>query len=434
MNNNHFAMMRYFRDLGADAHLLLYDNDGVGNLAHFRPEDDTWHIGRWEPYIHQTRLQNGPLGGAALPWAVVQYLKTLARGGVSGPRRWPRLTLAGAVRRTLAPYDVLLGTGIAPALAARGGRILDGFSPYACGIEFVDALEDRQRLTQGGWLRRHIYRSTARAQVAGLSRTRVCFNADMGATAATFDALGIPFQPLAMPMVYNREQADPDQSSEPLRAALKRMEQAGFSIAAHGRQHWQQPEALGAEAWLQENKHNDWLICAFARLVQLRPASEPLLVLLDYGKDADASRSLCHNLGVTDRVCWLPKRPRRELMTLLRACDLGVGEFVLAPGTLWGGTGWEVLASGKPLMHGFPFEAGAFEAALGHPPPPMLTVRRQEDVLAGLLVAVDDPEATARMGQASRAWFEQHNGIGLARRWLAALAPSDDRLNGANTP
>ena len=31
MNNNNFALLRYFRDLGFDAHLLLFKNDGTGN-------------------------------------------------------------------------------------------------------------------------------------------------------------------------------------------------------------------------------------------------------------------------------------------------------------------------------------------------------------------------------------------------------------------
>ena len=44
MNNNNFALMRYFRILGADAHLLLYSNDGKGELSHFKPECDTWDI------------------------------------------------------------------------------------------------------------------------------------------------------------------------------------------------------------------------------------------------------------------------------------------------------------------------------------------------------------------------------------------------------
>ena len=39
MNNNGFALMRYLRDLGADAHLFLFANDGTGSLSHFAPND-----------------------------------------------------------------------------------------------------------------------------------------------------------------------------------------------------------------------------------------------------------------------------------------------------------------------------------------------------------------------------------------------------------
>ena len=60
MNNNNFSIMRYFRDLGADAHLLIYSNDGVGSLSHFTPESDTFNIEKWQAFIHKTDIENGP--------------------------------------------------------------------------------------------------------------------------------------------------------------------------------------------------------------------------------------------------------------------------------------------------------------------------------------------------------------------------------------
>jgi hypothetical protein len=58
MNNGGFAIMRYFRDLGADAYLLPYLTDGSGNLAHFAPEADSWTIERWQPFIRQLNFPN----------------------------------------------------------------------------------------------------------------------------------------------------------------------------------------------------------------------------------------------------------------------------------------------------------------------------------------------------------------------------------------
>lgn len=38
MNNNHFALLRYLRDLGVNATLLMFSNEA----AHFYPQQDTW--------------------------------------------------------------------------------------------------------------------------------------------------------------------------------------------------------------------------------------------------------------------------------------------------------------------------------------------------------------------------------------------------------
>ena len=35
MNNNGFSIMRYLRDIGEEADLLLFEDDGVASSAHF---------------------------------------------------------------------------------------------------------------------------------------------------------------------------------------------------------------------------------------------------------------------------------------------------------------------------------------------------------------------------------------------------------------
>ena len=58
--NNNFALMRYLRDLGVDAHLLLYSNEGIeGNNIHYSPEYDTFHFNKWKVYIHRLPVMNG---------------------------------------------------------------------------------------------------------------------------------------------------------------------------------------------------------------------------------------------------------------------------------------------------------------------------------------------------------------------------------------
>ena len=62
MNNNGFSLLRYFRDLGADAYLLTFSTDGVGNLSHFSPEADTWDIDNWKAFIRPLGMPNNSRG------------------------------------------------------------------------------------------------------------------------------------------------------------------------------------------------------------------------------------------------------------------------------------------------------------------------------------------------------------------------------------
>jgi hypothetical protein len=114
MNNNHFSLMRYLRDLGADAHLLLYSTDGTGANKHFTPENDTYSFERWKPYVVHTGVPNG--GFSNLLTATLR-LKEFSR--------------------ELATYDFVIGHGFAPAHCYLLGRRLNLFLPYSYEVEFV---------------------------------------------------------------------------------------------------------------------------------------------------------------------------------------------------------------------------------------------------------------------------------------------------------
>ena len=77
MNNANFAIMRYFRDLGADAHLLLYANDGQKALSHFKPECDTWSMDKWQPFVHRTTLPNALVTALEFPWSWLMAMRSL---------------------------------------------------------------------------------------------------------------------------------------------------------------------------------------------------------------------------------------------------------------------------------------------------------------------------------------------------------------------
>ena len=135
---------------------------------------------------------------------------------------------------------------------------------------------------------------------------------------------------------------------------------------------------------------------------------------------------LAEELGIARFIIWLPLMFRKEIMWLLDKVDVGVGEFYDCHGMIWGGTGWEVMAAGRPLVQGFNFEEGEFASTFGYEEPPFLKVRDQQDVLRHLTCLLDDSAYAEQVGLDCRKWFNTHNGTALAMKWLAAL-PENQR-------
>lgn len=428
MNNNNFAIMRYFRDLGADAHLLLYKGDGTRTLEHFRPENDTWDYDKWLPYIHRTEVDNGPfaiLGNPErliFPFPPLCYFKYLAKMILGRPDRRILPPSQSELYAAYSGYDRYIGSGLSPAILQRIGLSLDIFYPYATGIEFLGSYEFNNHLHNGSYLLRQTLKKIAVAQLKGIKAARYCLNAEMSTTREVFQQHGIHFLPLAIPMVYNRE---PDLHRELLPDHLARIEKEiasfDFTIIMHARLLWRKQKDFTPTQWLTITKNNDWMLLGFKNFLAARPLLKCRLLILEYGPDVEATKAYCAELGIEPQVRWLPKMPRRELMRLITACDIGVGEFYRDHGIMWGGTGWEVLAAGKPLLQSFRFNEGEFESIFGYPPPPMLPVNSPDCITRHLIDMADHPEKRQAIGQGAKDWFNRYNGIGLAQQWLDLL-------------
>jgi len=417
MNNNNFAMMRYFRDLGADAHLLLYSNDGKGTLSHFTPEADTWEIERWAPFIHQTDIPNALLAALNFPLStIISFWLELRRitgsiefsiGGVTNKQ----------IRRVYSGFDRLVGSGSSPATLLRIDRVLNLFYPYSPGVEYLGS-ENFTASARGSLVRQYIYEKMCQKQLNGLLRSDCVISTDYGVTSKVLDEFGIPYVYQTIPMVYNREVVPSEPPSLVLKDVLFALRDVGISLLHHARLMWRKSSTITYKEYLISTKNSDWLILAFASLISLRPNLNPRLLIVEYGPDVEPTKELVSQLGIQEFVIWLPKMARREIMWLLKYASIGVGEFMNPSNMIWGGTGWETLASGKPLLQAFRFEEGEFESIYDHPPPPMLPVRTKEDVLKHMLFVADHPDQAAQIGERAREWFNTYNGIALAKKWL----------------
>jgi hypothetical protein len=424
MNNNNFALMRYFRDLGVDAHLLLYTNDGQGTLSHFKPESDTWEIEKWRRYIHQTNIPNAPIAAFDFPLSWIWASRAAIMTWLGKTESWVKPVSRREISKTYAGYDKLVASGISPATLGRAAIKLDIFYPYSAGVEFLRTGEFVVRSDGLFGVNRMITTRIAQLQQDGIRASRNVLNYEMGLTQDVLLGIGVQPHKLAIPMVYSREMLPEAPPSKRLKDARDAIASSKFTLLHHSRLMWRNPGNYSSEAWKKENKNSDWLLYAFADLLKNRPHLKPVLLIVEYGPDIAVTKRLAAELGIEANMHWLPKMDRRELMWLLSRVSIGVGEFYDVPRMLWGGTGWEAFASGKPLLQGFSFEAGEFEQIYGYPAPPMLAVRRREDVLHHLLDTADNGARREQIGQGGKQWFERYNGISLAKRWLDLMVTS----------
>jgi len=385
MNNNNFALMRYLRDLGADAHLLLFENE----FEHFLPTHDTWEIERWNLFIHKLPFGNNPRH-------VVSKSAKIIRDSLSG-------------------YTHIIGSGLAPAFAFKAGRSLDIFYPYCSGIEWVGVLPSQNKKFSLKYL---FHRWIKRQQVFGISSAKNSTNLDFGdMTDQAFSEIGVEYLPIGVPMVYTGGTIK-DLEPQELKDIVSRIQESDFVVISHARHEWRRSESPFShfsDIW----KRNDLLINAFSQYLKKAKSESPLLVMFAYGNDVDASKSLVEELGISKNVLWLNRMPRKWIARILEVATICVGEFTR--NGVWGGTAWEGLAAGKPVMQSINFSSEFYQDKCGHDLPPFLGVNTVDDVLEHLINCENSPRDFSLLGQRGKEWFERYQGKELAGKYLRLL-------------
>ena len=383
MNNNMFAMMRHFRDLGADAHVFLNE----GEFSHFSPEADTWQLERWKPYIHNLPYGDNP--------------------------RHLFLRRRSTVRRAIQGFDVVLASGLNAAILDRAGMPLAMFCPYSMGIEWIGA-----QVIRGFRPTALFHRYVRRAQERAVCRARMVVTADLSSlTVEHLTRLRITPHCLMLPMVYQERLPSPESPEVGLTEVVSRIRQSRFAILAHARHHWVENEANNGS--FSASKRTDLLIRGFAQFCREHEAHSPLLIFCEYGRDVAASRELVRTLGCERFVFWVPTLPRKKIRVLLSLVHVVAGEFVEEG--IWGGTGWEAMAAGRPLLQAVNMSQSTFRAMCSADLPPILDTRSEAQVYAHLKRLCFEPKFCDRTGKAMLAWFERYQGRNLAAQYIRLL-------------
>jgi hypothetical protein len=373
MNNNFFSLMRYLRDAGVDAELLLFADE----INHFLPENDTWDIEKWKPYIKQTNIHGGALG---------QYFKMSAAD----------------IRKEFEGYDYYIGCGFAPAYFYKAGMKLDLFTPYCVGIEYT------YRITKTKPLHYLKEKIEAHYQIKGLKySTKVVGTIDEESREKA-KRLGVKTKSLPLLMIYNKEQAScKDDFLTTTVDNFKQHYPVVFSHVSHF--------PTGSRTW--QIKRNDILIKGFAEFAK-QSTSNPLLVLFNYGEAVETSKALINELGIDDKVLWLPVMSRKKIMLLLEHVQFGGGEF---GGAVWGGTGWEFMAKGVPFFQYVDIPDALFEANTGMQMPSFFNTNDSKRITMLLVEYSSNKDRLHEKGKALKTWFDKEAGQELAEKYIHIL-------------
>ncbi len=366
-NNNFFSLVRYLRDRGIGAELLLLDNEA----DHFHPSADTFDVD----------FQN--------------YTRAVAWGSAYPLHRVPHQQ----IRADLKPYDALIGCSTAPAAAHFAGLRLDVEAPFGGDIYAWPFFRWTRPRHQWAALRFCL------AQRAGIRAARhIVIGPTNPETEAILDRLGYRGRRhrFGIPMVYTplyhperiRVWYDRSRWYPGFRAVRDAYDLVVFHHARHVWKH-----APDRFSW----KGNDRLLRGFATFLRRTSGVRAALITFEYGSDIEASKQLARELGVAEHVHWFPRMPRKEIMVGLSLADVATGEFHHS--WLICGTVYEGLALAKPLLHYR--EDGLYD---GDFPElyPLFSVRSEEAIAGALSECHQHPDTRRAMGERGRVWFQRH--------------------------
>lgn len=124
------------------------------------------------------------------------------------------------------------------------------------------------------------------------------------------------------------------------------------------------------------------------------------LMVLGWGDDLDFARNRASEMGLAERVHFLPKVGKQRLVRYLRAADAVIEQFVLG---YYGASGLEAMACGKPVI--MRIERDQYDALVECGAPPVLDAQDSVGVEGHLLRLYSDRSHCKSIGEQTRQWF-----------------------------
>jgi hypothetical protein len=420
MNNNNFSLLRYFRDLGLDAHLLLSRNDGVKSSDHFKIESDTFEFDKWKTYIHKTNITDNIVCVFDFPLSWLLGFRSYVKSKFNSKHVPAYPVSRKYLNNLLCNYTHLIGSGITPAMFQRINKSLTIFCPYSTGVEYYANPKINSLVSHKGVFTKYFFKKIKLKQKKGIQDSKFVINPERSLTESALKEIGVKSKPIFHP-IYIENKIYKDVKIKELAYVDEALKQSYFSIVSHSRFLWKKPINYSDSEWVRQNKNNDRLIYAFARFKKYRPELKPKLILFEYGPDVKSAKELIKELGINDEVLWLPKMDRKYIYNIISKVDVGAGEFHDTPYMMWGFTAVEIMAMGKPVIQPFDFSESEFKNLFGTNLPPILSARTKDEIFNKLLFMSNSNSEKIRLGKLSKIWFDKNMGIDAAKKWASLI-------------
>ncbi len=391
MNNNFFSLCRYLRDAGLDAHLYEIINT---NADHFNSQADTYVNLSDVNYIHKF-----PVKINSINWVFFRY---------------------ELIKREFNEYDIVIACGLSCEYLCRCGINIDIVIPYGSDLYEYPFLSFN--INQPFISLIHQWRS--RWQLKAFTKARVVItNLNHRLYKASIDKMKIHAINSGIPMLYSLEELPSHNSNWDF------LKKSDFIVFNHSRQMWfSNPNNLFDFNEFKGNKRNDKTIKAFSNFLKITKFKTPFLVLFNYGPDVEQSKQLIDDLEITKNIKWIKKSNRKDIMYGLNMASLGVDQIRENICGI-GGVGYEVLASGKPLLThtdgALTKNNNLFYDA------PIVDVLTETDILNVFIDYEKNTKKYEKIGIKSKEWFNQYLGKGLSLKYvkLIKILASDKLLN-----
>lgn len=173
---------------------------------------------------------------------------------------------------------------------------------------------------------------------------------------------------------------------------LSQVQLDNFIIFQHSRQSWDYEKANN------HNKGNDILIRGFAKFTHTK--QNCTLVLIEYGVHVKESKKLINDLGISQRVVWLPRMHKDQVLLYLKHAHISVGN--LYNSYLSYGSVYESLAS-KVAFMGYRDDA-LYESAFPELYP-MINVKTSDELADKLEYFYYNRDELKQIGRMGHQWL-----------------------------